>query len=373
MRLMDFTLVLALQNQNKNNMKLNFTKGAAVVLMSLLFGTSATQAQDMTEATAFLKAGSEDAGVYMGKYLNPMVKGLGYGVAGGWYNTAKTHKPLGFDITVTLNASRAPEDDFFFDIIETDYQNIQLKDPNQPSTSTLFGDETTTGITAEYYDETYDRTIVSEFETAPGLALDDSYNGYVPMPMVQAGIGLIKNTDLKVRWMPTQRFNDDYDNESSVGMFGLGLMHDFKQWIPAIKHIPIDMAVLVGYNRIYAKSGLNSNGEVIDGENQQGEVGINSWTYQLLVSKKLSVLTLYGGVGYNNTTTNLKVLGTYDIEDDNTGVTVTLTDPIDEDYLSSGMRGTLGMRLKLAIITIHADYTFQEYNTITAGIGFSVR
>jgi hypothetical protein len=36
-------------------------------------------------------------------------------------------------------------------------------------------------------------------------------------------------------------------------------------------------------------------------------------------------------------------------------------------------RYNLGMRLKLAIITIHFDYTHANYNVLTAGLGISFR
>jgi hypothetical protein len=355
-------------------MNLNFTKRAGLALATCLLGANMSQAQDLADMTEFLKAGSEDASVYMGKYLEPVFTGFGYGVASGWYNTAKAHKPLGFDLTFSMSLAKAPDNELFFDIIESDYNNVTLVDPTQPSTSTLFGDNTTALISTSYTDPETNTQIDAQFETAAGLNLDDSYNGYVPTPMIQLGIGLIKNTDLKVRWMPTIKNKDDYGNESTVSMFGFGLMHDFKQWIPGIKHIPVDMALFVGYNRINGKAGLNTNGDVVAGENQSGEFGINSWTYQLLVSKKLSVLTVYGGLGYNNTNTNLKLLGTYEIGTvPATNEPIILTNPIDSEYLSGGMRGTLGLRLKLAVITIHTDYTFQRYNTLTAGIGVSIR
>ncbi|MGB0443709.1 MAG: DUF6588 family protein [Flavobacteriaceae bacterium] len=33
----------------------------------------------------------------------------------------------------------------------------------------------------------------------------------------------------------------------------------------------------------------------------------------------------------------------------------------------------MGLRLKLLALTLSADYAFQEYDTFTAGIGFSIR
>ena len=39
----------------------------------------------------------------------------------------------------------------------------------------------------------------------------------------------------------------------------------------------------------------------------------------------------------------------------------------------SGMRANIGFRIKLAVITIHADYTRAQYNVLTAGLGVSIR
>jgi hypothetical protein len=34
---------------------------------------------------------------------------------------------------------------------------------------------------------------------------------------------------------------------------------------------------------------------------------------------------------------------------------------------------TAGFRLKLAILTLHTDYTLQKYSCLTVGLGFAVR
>jgi len=39
----------------------------------------------------------------------------------------------------------------------------------------------------------------------------------------------------------------------------------------------------------------------------------------------------------------------------------------------SGLRANIGFRLKLAIVTIHFDYTRAQYNVLTTGLGFSFR
>jgi len=39
----------------------------------------------------------------------------------------------------------------------------------------------------------------------------------------------------------------------------------------------------------------------------------------------------------------------------------------------SGLRANVGFRLKLAVVTIHFDYTRAQYNVFTTGLGFSFR
>ena len=63
--------------------------------------------------------------------------------------------------------------------------------------------------------------------------------------------------------------------------------------------------------------------------------------------------------------------GTYVL--DPTDPSLTLVDPINLDIDDNGLRFTAGLRLKLAIVTLHADYTFQKYNLLSVGFGFSVR
>ena len=94
---------------------------------------------------------------------------------------------------------------------------------------------------------------------------------------------------------------------------------------------------------------------------------MNSTTVQAVVGKKFSVITFYGGLGYNIAKSNIALKGNYDIDGTN------YKDPINLDFAASGPRATIGTRLKLAVFTFHADYTVQKYKCLTLGFGISVR
>ena len=58
---------------------------------------------------------------------------------GGWYNTAKPHKTLGFDLSVSLMATKVPKADEFFTFNNSDYTNFYYANGNSVSVPTMFG------------------------------------------------------------------------------------------------------------------------------------------------------------------------------------------------------------------------------------------
>ena len=297
--------------------------------------------------------GADDASRYLEGYLGPALSGLGFGVSGGWYNTAAPHKPAGFDITTTLTLAVVPDTDKAFSMANAN----TVDTPND--VPTVMGSETPPVFTLK-------SDGVTTFDGLPGFGsrMEDAI-GYavVPTPMAQVGIGLPKNTEVKFRLIP--KINVD---GLSMNMWGLGVMHDIKQHIPGIKLAPFDLSVFVGYNRLH----LVNDFETQNARNGQIDFGFNSFTYQAIISKKMSILTIYGGIGAANTTLNLQINGEYDI-DDNPGNGYELEDPIDLDLGAFGGRFSAGFRIKLAVITIHADYTFQKYDALSVGLGVSIR
>lgn len=311
----------------------------------------------------FLEAGKADAEKLMEGYLEPVFLGLGYGINSGWYNTAKPHKLLGFDITPTFTLANVPDKGQFFTIRDDDYMNLRVVEnldgeiirqsptllgPNLPNEELPFleytsGDGSTIRLTAP-----------------TGLGMDEvlPFNA-MPSAMVQVGIGLVKGTELKLRIIPKQE-QDDFSFE----MFGIGVMHDLKQWVPGFKQLPIDVSGFVGWNRMTAQLFLDPEGAT----DQIAQFTTGGFTMQGLVSKKIAFITLFGGIGIANTRTTFDLLGTYDTESAGT-----FNDPISFDYTSTGPRMNVGFRMKLLILTIHADYAIQKYSTLTAGVGISIR
>jgi hypothetical protein len=305
-----------------------------------------------------LKENLEDGRKLIGAYVSPIMKSVSLSLNQGWYNTAKAHKVAGVDLTITVNAMTIPASENVFEPAKLGLTQIELSpsSPGFPKAPTMVGPENEPIFRLKSNPS-------STFQGPPGLDLKGNIgSNKIPMPMVHLGFGLPKNTDIKLRFVPTLDIGDD----GTFKLFGVGVMHDVKQWIPGIKLLPFDLSAFVGYTRLELESKLDAQ----DHPDQKGIFTINATTIQGVISKKFSVITFYGGLGYNIAKSNLAMKGNYDLDDDGD---TDVKDPVDLKFAASGLRATAGMRLKLAVFTFHGDYTLQKYSCLSVGFGIAVR
>lgn len=350
-----------------NNMK------KIIVLLSLFVATQVTSAQELES----ILIAAEDASKLTEGYINPAMKGLMYSMNGGWYTTAKTHKKLGFDITINANASFVPDADKMFAFIASDYSFISLPNGETELPTVMSEDsaETTVDVSVPVGDGTFK---VASFNM-PGGITDDLPLNAVPTPMVQIGVGLPFKTDIKVRYVPTVKF----DNSVEANLVGLGLQHDLTQYLGPIDRLPLSVSILAAFTNMDVTYFIEDSSTIdnVSVTNGTAEFKMNTWTVQAIGSLDFKIITFYGSVGYNNGSSSVKLKGnynlSYDIQDGSGtvigAVSESITDPINLNFDANGVRATIGTRLNLAFFKIFADYTIQEYNTATAGIAFSFR
>ncbi|GHN01416.1 hypothetical protein WSM22_29050 [Cytophagales bacterium WSM2-2] len=327
-------------------------------------------AQNPTDMSAFVTAQKDDASKLIGAYLSPVVKGFSYGMTSGWYHTGQAHKPLGFDLGVTVSAVMIPSAEETFNPTKIGLSSATV--PQQTIAPTIVGPNTSSSYQVNY---TQGPLTVSQTINGPtGLDLKKNIGGnWVPVPMIQLGIGLIKNTDLKIRYAP-EISNKDYN----LKLLGFGLLHDVKQYIPGVKSLPFDLSVLVAYNSISGSSKISNTNTSADGvpytTDGNFSYKFNSWVGQAIISKKFSVLTGYLGVGYGSVSTKMNIDGHF-VLDPYTPLTIAnpVVNPFSTSYSNNSLKLTMGMRLKLGPIYFNGDYTVQKYNALTVGFGIAVR
>lgn len=277
-------------------------------------------------------------------YFTPMAESFGASLNNGWYNTAKPHSLGGFDLTFTLNTVIIPNSAETFKI-GNEFEGVFTS--NEAEASTIFGSNDETELT--YTNTT--TGLSTNFDMPGGLKTP-----VIPLPMIQAGVGLIKNTAIDFRYMPMLNIG----NAVKVNLFGIGAKHDLLQWIPVVGDaIPMSLSLQGGY------TSLNTELEVAD---QKVNLTTKATTINLVASRKILMLTGYAGVGYNSATTTFGANANFDLGG------VQFDEEVNMSFESqNNIRANLGLRLNITLLTIQADYTFAEYPTATLGIGVSFR
>jgi len=301
-------------------------------------------------------------------YISPITQDFGSLVNNGWYNTAATHKRFGFDFTVTVNTISAKSDAKYFIVPAMNGVVFNGTTGKNDKAPTAYGPE------KEYpnFQFTSGPNNNIQFRGPDGGAISkDVPIGSIAVPTLQAGVGLFANTDLRIRYTPTIKIND-----SKLGNWGLGIHHDIKQHIPGLKELPFSLSLFIAYSQMKATTDLS--GVYAGSAKQEGAGETKAYTVQVLVSKKVSIITIYGAVGYNASKTKYTIKGTYNVNETSDGVPlltpVTLTDPFSLQTDLSGIRATGGLRINMGPVILNGDYSFvNSKGLFTAGLGFTVR
>ena len=306
-------------------------------LLACLIGFSSYSQNEIEDGKSLIEA-----------YVSPLTNSLGSALNNGWYNTAKPHKLGGFDVTITANIVMVPTNAKTFNISKSNGGAF-----SGGETPTILGSGN--GSPIDYSgDPSLDQKYMPKGINIP----------VIPLPMLQAGVGLIKGTEIDVRFIPEFKIG----SIGKVGLFGIGFKHDLLQWIPVIGDaIPISLSLQTGYTKLSSEIELIDPTASID---PSANLDISATTVNLILSKKLLMFTPYVGLGYNSTRTTFNVYEKYDIA----GLTINVAELTKIDFESkNNFRANIGFRFNITVIALQANYTFAEYPTATLGVGVSLR
>jgi hypothetical protein len=353
-------------------------KTSKFILTLLLAGGIASNQAQESVANIF-KSGKDDLNTIANGYLKPFGNGFATGLGSNWYNTADVHSVLGFDLTIGANAVFAPKEDQTFSL--TDLKNLKA-DNNELTAPTFAGKGN--GVNLSLYQN---GTKIVSFTTPKGVSQ------VLPTPTVQFTIGVPVVNDVSVRFIPTLKSGD-----TELSMWGVGVKHNFKRWIPGVKLLPFDAAAIVSYTHFNVQYSLpttvtpdmlvnNStatvdyNGDATAYAGQNMHLSANALMGNIIVSKKLLFVTPYAGFGITKTNFDVTMAGTYPIlttvkSSNGSSVVMNYEDQVDPVKVTDSQTManlTLGLRLKLALLTFHGQYVFQKYPTASVGLGVSFR
>ena len=156
----------------------------SILFCFLFFAINSTKSQDIGN---ILLAG-EDASLLAENYLNPAITGLMSGMNSGWYSTAKTHKKLGFDITIGMSASFTPSKGQMFEFVSSQYNYLSVSEGDSELPTILSDNESVTIFDVSIPTLSGDFKVGS-FSMPGGVANDLPINA-VPTTFVQFALGL---------------------------------------------------------------------------------------------------------------------------------------------------------------------------------------
>lgn len=133
---------------------------------------------------------------------------------------------------------------------------------------------------------------------------------FVPAPMAQFSLGLPGDTQVTLRYSPEVVIENDY----RLRVFGIGGMVGLNQLFFA-GQLPIDLSIQAGTMDLSTNAQFNVlplKREHIENiypdshwDGQAINFDTNTFTTNVLIGKKFSILSLFGGVGYQYASTKI--------------------------------------------------------------------
>jgi len=313
---------------------------------------------------SILLAVESDSKKIFERYLDPMMKGAIYSSNGGWYNTAKVHKKLGVDLSLRINTSFVPSADRSFTISDLEYISTDAE-----SLPTIAGESRQEDLMITIPADGIYPEISTIIKSPKGIKSKLPL-GAIPAPVLQLGVGIPFDTEVVIRYSP-----EYHRNGVDMSLKGLGIKHNLLQYFGPIDKIPLNVSAFASFSNMDIDYDVQSFSS-LNGSGQVAQFSLNNYNLLLLASVDLLVVDFYTSFGYSGGNSSFKLLGNYDLEyNSSSGIPISksLNDPIDMNFNVSGYKTTIGARFKFLVFSAFADFTFQRYNTLSAGISVNFR
>lgn len=342
---------------------------------------------------SMIQGGVEDGEILANEYLRPFGSGFGANLNTGWTNTAPVHGTLGFSVNVRTGIAVVPDIDQSFDVAALDFNNLRLAEPAATAPTPTLAGASESGplmeafLTADLPDgSTYDY-VIDEFNMPQGTGFE-----YVPTPMVQANVGIIRNTEIAIRYLPPVL--------PSVGgfemeLYGGGIKHELNQYIPGGGLWPVTFTVMGGFTQMgasydgftltpddYQQADPENPYPDSEWEDQALSLTTTAWNANLLVGRNLPLISFYAGLGIESSNMQILTEGNYPLLEpdptiDNPEQTRvnSVEEPLNIDIDGKNeLRALAGVRLRFfGVLHFTAEYTYADYQVLNVGLGVGIR
>lgn len=372
-----------------------------ISIIAIIFGSYVLSADAKNDISSIFKTGMSDINIIAGGYLMPAGKAFSNGMTSDWYNTAEVHSPLGFDLTFEAGAILIPSSDQTFKL--SGLTNLKPSDPNIIQAPTFGGGGN--GVELNLMQPKYliDGILINPLwnngtGTISSFTTPDGVSKQIPTASVRLTVGLPFSNDVSIRFLPKVLVSG-----FGYSSWGIGLKHNFKQWIPSTSILPFEVALMLSYSRLDINYAFPDTAQITPSgilgagleytpdfplniySTQAMKIDASAMTANIIFSKNIGITTPYLGLGLSKTTSDLTMIGVYPMIKgvipilSGTSIVTKMqienvTNPIHITSNEIQPNMTLGLRLKaLELMTFHAQYSLQKYSVASAAIGFTFR
>ncbi len=312
-----------------------------------------------TDIDQILELGIENAQRFSEDYFAPAGESLINNMSNGWYTTAQVKKLWHFEVGIVGNLSFVRDDKQSFLLRTAEYTNLSFRDGSfSQFTATALG--TNSGDLSVVINEGQ----ASELEVVLPQGIGNSEINSLPGGFIQGSMGLIKSTEIKLRFLPRIKAVED----AEIQLYGVAFQHEFTDWVFPAKRWPVRVSALLGYTNVKGFYDLNTT-TGIPGADQEVRLNSNSWLLTGIASTKFPVFNFYGGLGYYFGSNDADLLGTYQIQNGPFASDI-VTDPISVKTKTNGVKATIGARVQYGIFKANMDYTLQNFSNLSLGLAF---
>jgi len=328
-----------------------------ITLLLVLFLNHFTFSQ--TDIDQILEIGVENAQRFSQDYFAPVGEALVNNMSNGWYTTAKTKRLWHFEAGIVGNISFVRKEKQSFILRTQEYNDVFFRDgsTSQSVASAL-------GANPENLVVVINPGQASELEVVLPDGFGSGETNSIPAGFLQASMGLVKSTEIKVRFLPRIKAVQD----AEIQLYGVALQHEITNWVYPLKRWPVRVSALLGYTNVKGFYDINSAAGV-QGEDQEVKLNSNSWLLTTIASTKFPMINVYAGLGYYFGATSADLLGTYQVQN-GPFASETVTDPIAVKNKTNGVKATIGARIQYGVFKANLDYSLQNYSNLSLGLSF---
>lgn len=267
------------------------------------------------------------------KFIESSLPAFGANLNSGWFQTAKVTKPFHFGFTLNTMIAFISDEDKSFMATNPD---TLLYEGEKVETATFFG-----GKGGQFeptpYGSAHD---INTLKLCDGIGLD-----MAPLVIPQVFMGIPFGFEITGRYFPAVEL---FKEVGELSFWSIGIKNQISKLIPLCP-------VAISLQGVYQQFEL-------------GDIITSKCTFiNAQASKEFIFLTLYGGVGLESTKLTAKYNYTFQTIDGEVTESVKFDIEGENKY-----RVTAGIRYKLSIIDICADYSIGYYQIIRIGLGFSI-